>query len=126
MAKIYLLLAAVSGLLAVVIGAFGAHGLKGSVSAQSLATFQTGVQYQFFHTLALLAVTLFMVQMDSASRWLSATASCWLLGMLLFSGSLYWLALGGPRWLGPVTPLGGLLLMAGWLCLALGAIRLRL
>ncbi len=114
--------AGVSGLLAVTIGAFGAHGLKSQLSSEMMAVYNTGVQYHFYHTLALLAVALFM-SATSASRWLTLSCVFFLAGILAFSGSLYWLALGGPKWLGPVTPLGGLCFMVGWVMIFVQALQ---
>ncbi len=97
----------------VILGAFGAHALKETLEARdSLAVWETAVDYQMWHALAILLAAL----MGERPR----SALCFALGILLFSGSLYWLALGGPAWLGPVTPLGGLSLMAGWGCMMLG------
>ena len=114
---------ALSAGLAVAAGAFGAHALKGHLSAEDLAVFETGARYQMYHALALLAVAW------AASRWPgpSVTAAGWLFvaGTILFSGSLYALALSGVRWLGAITPLGGVAFLAGWACLALGAWRGR-
>lgn len=126
MIKIWFSLVGVSGLLAVALGAFGAHGLKGKITDSLLAAFQTATHYHMFHTLALLALVILMSQLAVIPKPLHISAFCWLLGMLLFCGSLYGLALGGPSWLGPVTPIGGLLFMAGWLSLAIGAWQLRL
>lgn len=114
----YLMIAASLGLLAVALGAFGAHGLKAQLSVQSLATWQTAVFYHLVHALLAAAVSL-----QAPAPWLKRSAACLLAGCLLFSGSLYALALGGPSWLGPVTPLGGLSFMLGWLCLLLHAVR---
>jgi len=111
--KTFLVIAALSGGLAVMLGAFGAHGLKGTLAAPLLATFQTAVQYQFYHSLALLLVAVLMHQ-GLSGGWITASAVLFALGMVFFCGSLYALALGGPRWLGPVTPLGGLMFIAGW------------
>ncbi len=123
MAKPFLVIAGVSGLLAVMLGAFGAHGLKDKIDASLLSAFHTGVQYHFYHTLALLLVALWLVKFPQASALLWAGVA-FIVGMLLFSGSLYALALGGPRWLGPVTPLGGISFMIGWLCVVISAWRL--
>ena len=120
MAKILLLCAAISGLLSVVIGAFGAHGLKGKITSELLAAYQTGVHYQMFHTVALLLLALLILRLNTSSLFLNATGLLWLIGIILFSGSLYYLALGGPSWLGPITPLGGLLLILGWLSFTIG------
>lgn len=122
LSKMYLCLAAFNGLLAVALGAFGSHGLKSRVSEASLSVWQTAVQYHFYHTLMLLALVV-LLQRSPLSGWLSASGGLLLVGLLLFCGSLYWLALGGPRWLGPITPLGGLCLMMAWLSLAIHAIR---
>ncbi len=120
MAKLWLIVSAISGLLAVGLGAFGAHGLKGKVSASLLSAFQTGTHYQMFHTLALMGLAILLLQLTEIPKALMVAASLWVLGTCLFSGSLYALAMGGPSWLGPLTPLGGLLLMLGWLALIIG------
>ncbi len=120
MAKVFLLLASLSGAIAVVLGAFGAHGLKGKVADNLLAAYQTGVHYQMFHTLALIGLALFIAKISVPSAWLTTTGYCWLVGMVLFSGSLYGLALGGGSWLGPITPMGGLLLIVGWISFSIG------
>ena len=107
--------------LGVVLGAFGAHGLQGRLSADMLAVFETGVRYHFIHALGLLAVAW------AASRWPHALvgAAGWLFvaGIVIFSGSLYLLVLTGARWLGAITPIGGLCMIAGWVALAIGALR---
>lgn len=121
--RLFLICAALSGFLAVALGAFAAHGLRGRLDAAMLNAFQTGVHYQFYHALALLAVALLLQQFPQL-RSLYASGVAFVVGILLFSGSLYWLALGGPRWLGPVTPLGGLSFLFGWLMLLLAAWRL--
>lgn len=123
MIKPLLIVSALSGLITVAMGAFGAHGLKGKITPELLNAFQTGVQYQIYHTLALMLVLLFSLHFPDSKelRW---TCFAFILGMILFSGSLYALALGGPRWLGPVTPLGGVSLMAGWVGLLVAAWRL--
>jgi len=116
MAKLSLVIAAVAGLLAVALGAFGAHALKDRLDAYAEGIYQTAVQYQFYHALALLAVAL-LLQLQPDSSLLRSAAWLFLLGMLVFCGSLYTLGLGGPRWLGAITPLGGLAFIAGWGCL---------
>jgi uncharacterized membrane protein YgdD (TMEM256/DUF423 family) len=118
--KIFLIFAAVSGLLAVALGAFGAHALRGKLSENLLHAFETGVSYQMTHTLALLGVCLLMVHWGERTSLLVA-ASGFSLGILLFSGSLYGLALTGMKWLGPVTPLGGLAFLVGWAALLVSA-----
>ncbi len=108
-----LLLAALLGALGVALGAFGAHGLRERLDAHALGVWETAVRYHLVHAVALLAIALspHAAALRSAS-WLFAA------GIALFSGSLYALALGGPRVLGPITPLGGLALIAGWLWIA--------
>jgi uncharacterized membrane protein YgdD (TMEM256/DUF423 family) len=111
------------GLVAVAAGAFGAHALRSRVDPVHLQAFETGVRYQILHALALLAVGL--AEDRGRERLLQWAGILFVLGVALFSGSLYGLALNGPRWLGPVTPLGGLALMAAWACLAVALTRPR-
>lgn len=113
----FIAFAALSGFLAVALGAFGAHGLKDHLPADLLAVWQTAVQYQFWHTLALLGIGILLTQGLSAR---SLTVSGWLFiaGIALFSGSLYLLCLTGQRWLGAITPIGGVLWLVAWGCLA--------
>ena len=123
MDRVFFIIAAVSAFIAVAAGAFGAHGLKGRLDADLLAVFEIGVRYQMYHALALIGVSL------ACTRWPGKLiqAGGWLLiiGSLLFSGSLYLLSLTGTKGLGAITPLGGVLLLAGWLCLAVGAFKSR-
>lgn len=112
-------LAALTGVMA---GAFGAHGLRQVVSVRGLEVFQTGVTYQIYHALALLAVAI-LGGFGFARRWLTASAILFILGILLFSGSLYGLVLLDIRALGPVTPMGGLCFMAGWITLIIAALK---
>jgi uncharacterized membrane protein YgdD (TMEM256/DUF423 family) len=114
MAGGWIVAAAGVGALGVILGAFGAHGLEARVGADSLRTWETAVRYHLLHAVALLALALHGA---AAQRGISLPAGLWTGGIVLFSGSLYLLTLGGPRWLGPVTPLGGLFLIAGWLSL---------
>jgi uncharacterized membrane protein YgdD (TMEM256/DUF423 family) len=120
MAKHYLMAAALSGFIAVALGAFGAHGLKQRLSADLLAVFQTGVQYHFYHTFALLAVGLLMLHMptNASLRW---SGILFIAGIVIFSGSLYVLSLTGVKWLGAITPLGGVAFLVAWLLLARAA-----
>ncbi len=122
MARKFIMIAAVSGFLAVVIGAFAAHGLKQLLPAEVIETVKTGVQYQFYHTFALGFVGLWLMHKPGVSG-LKAAGLAFILGILLFSGSLYALALGAPRWLGPVTPLGGICFLLGWLAIFAAALR---
>ena len=117
--QIWIKLGAIFGGLSVMLGAFGAHSLKERLTEKSLATFQTGVLYQFIHSLALILVGLLAMHFaDEHQKKIQRPGWFFLVGIILFSGSLYSLALGGPRWLGPVTPLGGLSFMIGWFLLA--------
>lgn len=118
--RIVIPVAALSMLIAVAAGAFGAHGLKAVLSAEMLAIWQTAVHYQMVHGLGLLAVGILMQQWPQAKR-LAWVATAFVVGIFLFSGSLYLLALSGIRWLGAVTPLGGVAFLAGWLLLAISA-----
>ncbi len=121
MTRIVVVLAGLSGAASVLLGAFAAHGLRARLSEQHLAVFQTAVHYQQWHSLALLLVGLWLLRQPSLYLRLASVA--WLLGMLLFSGSLYALVLWG--WpVGLLTPLGGLCLVAGWLAVSLAAWRL--
>lgn len=119
-AKTIIILASVLGALSVGIGAFGAHGLEATLTANGrLDTFETAVKYQFYHTLALLLVGILLLNIDS--QMLGYAAWCFVLGIVIFSGSLYTLSLTNITWLGAITPLGGLAFIAGWVLLALGA-----
>ena len=122
MLRVLLLLAALFGFTGVGLGAFAAHGLKGQLSAEYLAVFQTGVHYQMLHALALLGLAALWQRLGG--RLLTAAGVCFCVGILLFSGSLYALTLTGISALGMITPMGGLMFLAGWLCLGLAAWRL--
>ena len=116
-AKLFITLASLSGMTAVILGAFGAHALRERLDDYSRGVFETAVQYHFYHSLALLAVGLLALSQPQtvllkSSGWLFFT------GILIFSGSLYILSITGIRWLGAVTPLGGLAFIGGWACLA--------
>lgn len=119
----FLFLGALSGLIAVAAGAFGAHGLKGRLAPEMLAVFETGARYQAYHALALLAVATLAGRFPG--RALGAAGWLFALGTLVFSGSLYALALSGVRALGAITPFGGAAFLAGWGCLAWAALRAR-
>lgn len=107
--------------LAVLFGAFGAHALRASLSAEDLATFEIGVRYQMYHALALIVVSWAIGRWDSGA--LTAAGWLFLVGIIVFSGSLYALVLSGQRWLGAVTPIGGVALIAGWALLTWAALR---
>ena len=116
------LFAAVSGFVGVAMGAFGAHGLRGQRAPELLAAFQTGVQYLFWHALALLLIAALWCRSPDSSllRWSAAAMAA---GIVLFSGSLFVLVLTEQRWLGMVTPFGGVSFMLGWLLLARHCLR---
>jgi uncharacterized membrane protein YgdD (TMEM256/DUF423 family) len=119
MERNFLLLGAVAAFLAVTLGAFGAHGLRARLSPEMMAVFQTGVQYQMAHSLALILVSAMMGRMGG---WLIQTAGwSFLAGIVLFSGSLYVLAISGVATFGAITPIGGLAFLVGWACLAFAA-----
>ncbi|MCE8017409.1 DUF423 domain-containing protein [Halomonas sp. MCCC 1A17488] len=114
-------LAALSGGMTVMAGAFAAHALQGQLPERLAAAFETGVRYQMWHTLALLGVLGWRAARPTRGQYL--VLGLWTAGILLFSGSLYALALSGLGGLGMVTPFGGVLLIAGWLALAVCALR---
>lgn len=120
MDRTFLLIGALAGAIGVAIGAFGAHGLRGRLSPEMLAVFETGARYHLYHALALLAVAALMGRIDG--RLITAAGWLFTSGIVLFSGSLYLLALTGVTTLGAVTPLGGLAFMLGWACLAIAAL----
>jgi uncharacterized membrane protein YgdD (TMEM256/DUF423 family) len=124
MDRTFLLVGALAAFIGVALGAFGAHGLRNRLSADMLAVFETGVRYQMYHALAILIVGLAAARLDG---WLIRAAG-WLFtgGIVLFSGSLYALALSGITVLGAVTPIGGLAFLAGWACLAIAALALAI
>lgn len=127
MHKGFLRTAAVLGLLAVALGAFGAHGLKKIVPAEAISTFETGVRYQFYHTFALLIIAILFEKFPVKS--MRYAGICFITGIVLFSGSLYALTLlqatntVGLRGIGAITPIGGVFFIVGWLCLFLGVSR---
>ena len=124
MERTFFALGAISAGIAVATGAFGAHGLKSRVPPEMVAVFDTGARYQMYHALALVAAAW------AAARWPGSAAISWagwlfVAGTVIFSGSLYALVLTGVKGLGAITPLGGLLFLAGWAALAWGALRGR-
>ena len=120
--QIFGVLASLTGGLAVVLGAFGAHALKDRLEPAMLAAFNTAVHYQMLHATVVLVIVLLARTSDSPGFLLGAAGSM-LAGILLFSGSLYLLVLWGWRWLGPITPLGGALLITGWGLLLVAMVR---
>lgn len=125
-AKIGIILAGLNGLLGVAAGAFGAHGLRDRVSPRDLEIWQTGAHYQQIHAVALLAVALWALQAHGGGQTGALPGVAMALftaGMLIFSGTLYAMTLGGPRFLGAITPLGGLCLLGAWATVALIGLR---
>lgn len=120
-ARWILALGAINGFLAVALGAFAAHALRQAVETSRLEVFETAVLYHGWHALALIGTGLAAERFGG--RWLAAAGWLFVAGIVLFSGSLYALTLGAPRWLGPVTPVGGSALLAGWIALTVGAWR---
>lgn len=121
MAKLWIVLGALNALISVAAGAFGAHGLRAKLSPELLVVFETGARYQMYHALGLLALGLFA---RGASSGLTTTSG-WLMfaGIVVFSGSLYVLALSGIRGFGAITPIGGVSFLAAWLLFAMAALR---
>jgi len=108
-------------LLAVILGAFGAHALRAKLAPEMLETFEVAVRYQMYHSLGLFAAA--WADSQWSSHITTASGWCFFIGILIFSGSLYALSLTGIRWLGAITPIGGLAFIVGWGCLTLAAIR---
>ncbi len=120
--KTFLTIGAISGFLSVAIGAFGAHGLKTKLTPEMLAVFETGVRYQMYHALVLFAVAWAMTR--SYENLFALAGWLFVIGTVVFSGSLYILALTSTRIWGAITPAGGMLLLLGWLLFILGAFKL--
>src|SRR3569623_1495281 len=115
--RLWLAIAAINGFLAVAAGAFGAHALQSRLSAHALQTFETGARYQMYHALAI-GLAAFALRESSAAFAAQVAAALFLIGIVLFSGSLYTLALSGARPFAIVTPIGGAAFLAGWIALA--------
>jgi uncharacterized membrane protein YgdD (TMEM256/DUF423 family) len=121
MERVFFIIGALSAFIGVAAGAFGAHGLKSRMNTEMLSVFEVGVRYQMYHAFALI------IAAGVQSKWPSTliTTGGWLfvIGTILFSGSLYLMSMTEVRWLGAITPLGGLAFLAGWVCMAWGAWR---
>lgn len=115
----WIAIGAFSGAVAVLLGAFGAHGLKARVSPEDLEVWKTGVLYHTFHSVALVLFGLF----QERRRTSSGPGLLFLIGIVVFGGTLYGIGIGGPRWLGAITPLGGLALIGGWVLFGVQALR---
>ena len=121
--KVFLTAGALSGVLAVLLGAFGAHLLKNMISPDMLEVYKTGIQYQFYHTFALLAVGLQMNFKPTKSlKW---SGYLFIGGILVFSGFLYLLAITGIKSLGMIVPIGGLMFVAGWICMLIHLLNIK-
>jgi uncharacterized membrane protein YgdD (TMEM256/DUF423 family) len=124
--KNFFLLGIVLCLLSVVLGAFAAHGLKNLISAQSVTVFQTGVQYQFYHGIALLVLGVAQPQLmpsDTQTTYARRAGMLFVIGTVLFSGSLYLIATTGIKIFGPITPIGGVCFIVGWLLMFLAVVK---
>lgn len=122
MNRTWLMCGSLGAFLAVLLGAFAAHGLKKLISVDMINMFSTGVDYQFYHSLALFICAIYAkecLQQPKAQRYLSWAAGFFMIGTVLFSGSLYVYALTAQKWLGPITPLGGVCFLLGWISLGL-------
>jgi uncharacterized membrane protein YgdD (TMEM256/DUF423 family) len=120
MARTFLLAGAVAGFIGVAFGAFGAHGLRGRLSPEMLAVFETGVRYQMYHALALVLTASVAGRVDG--RAVAAAGWLFITGIALFSGSLYVLAVTGVTAFGAITPIGGVAFLAAWICLGVAAL----
>lgn len=120
--KLFLVLGAVNAFLSVGLGAFGAHGLKAKLTPDLLAVYKTGVEYHFYHALGLLTVGLVAAQFPQ-SALVRGSGWAMLAGIVVFSGSLYILSITGVRWLGAITPIGGVAFLVAWALLAVGVAR---
>lgn len=123
MDRLFFLLGSAAAGLGVALGAFGAHALKARLAPELLAVFEVGVRYQLVHALGLIAVAWALVRWPGAATPITAAGALFAAGIVLFSGSLYVLALSGVRAWGAITPLGGVAWLAGWACLAWGVAR---
>ena len=125
--KKILLLVSLLGALAVILGAFGAHGLKEVLPEQSLSSYNTGIRYHFYHVLVLFGLSILLK--DKYNKWFYYASISLVVGIVLFSGSIYLLAtkdaigLTHYKWLGPITPIGGVFFIVAWLLIGLGAMK---
>lgn len=122
--KMYFIIAALSALLANVLGAFGAHALKNKIDVNYLAVFKTGVQYQFYHSLALFLLALLLFHINNI--WLTVSGITFIIGILLFSGSLYAISIFDIKWIGVITPFGGLSFLLGWTFFIIGICKAKI
>ncbi|MFB8788928.1 MAG: DUF423 domain-containing protein [Potamolinea sp.] len=125
MTRIFLFVAAILGGISVAAGAFGAHALKEKLSEQAISIFETAARYQMYHALALLLVALLLSRTETAQSTLTAAGISFIAGVVIFSGSLYSLSFTGIKWLGAITPLGGVGFLVGWGCLAIASFSFK-
>jgi len=118
--RIFLAIASILGGISVVLGAFAAHALKDRLSDRALAIWETGTRYQMYHALALILIALLISRFPNSTP-LIAAGFAFIAGIFIFSGSLYALSLSGIKWLGAITPLGGVAFIIGWICLLVAA-----
>lgn len=123
MGKVFFVLGSLIGGIGVAIGAFGAHGLKNRIPPEILDSWEVAVRYQMYHALALIAVAWAITQWPAEVKLLSVGGWAFMGGILLFSGSLYILVLSGIKWLGAITPVGGVAFVVGWACLVIASLR---
>ncbi len=123
MEKFFFICGAVSAFIGVAAGAFGAHGLKQRLDADLMAVFEVGVRYQMYHAFALIATAWAIGRWPGTGSLANSAGTLFIVGTVLFSGSLYLLSLSGIRWLGAITPLGGLAWLAAWVCLAWAVLK---
>ena len=124
MTRIFLAIASALGGISVILGAFASHALKDRLSERALAIWETGTKYQMYHALALIAIALLIARFPN-SRLLMVAGYAFISGVVIFSGSLYALSLSGIKWLGAITPLGGVAFIIGWACLAVAALGIE-
>ncbi|MDJ0590652.1 MAG: DUF423 domain-containing protein [Pleurocapsa sp. MO_226.B13] len=124
MTRIFLAIAASLGGIAVILGAFASHTLKDRLSERALEIWETGTKYQMYHALALILVALLLNRLSTGSMPLVAAGYAFIVGIVLFSGSLYALSLSGIKILGAIAPLGGVAFITGWVCLAVAALSI--
>lgn len=125
MTRIFLSIAAILGATSVAFGAFAAHALREKLTERATEIFETGARYQMYHALALLLVALLLSRAETAQSSLVAAGYAFIVGVALFSGSLYALSLTGVKWLGAITPLGGVAFIVGWGCLFVAALSFK-
>lgn len=121
MTRIFLTIAGALAGISVILGAFASHALKGNLSDRALEIWETGTKYQMYHALALILVALLLSRLTSDSTPLVVAGYAFITGVVLFSGSLYALSLSGIKWLGAITPLGGVAFIIGWICFVIAA-----